>query len=363
MAYGEGLGFSRYSLGDLYGGVKRAGGMTDYSRPDDTGAIIAALLAQQQARGLGANASPMIRQTPNQPTAQVPVMQGQPRQYAHVMTTSPGSDDQGSSTVDTLKQANDIYKKLNGQPAAPVTSGTGALPGSGVAQPINLSGAGGIGSAGLGSIGAGAMFGTSGSAALGAAAPVAADAALTNIGTIGAGELFGTSASAAAGAGAGSLGTAGGAGGLGFGTGASGATAGAGLGSGAAGGGASAGALAGSGLSTALPLAAIGWAAADALNAKGDKKSAGTSSLLSSLQQSGAITLKDPRTQTYQLPDGRLVRADEKARAASDAMLNGDQAGYQKAYDAWIDNAYRPNGELSLKDWVSGKTYSTPWHP
>jgi hypothetical protein len=115
-------------------------------------------------------------------------------------------------------------------------------------------------------------------------------------------------------------------------------------GAGGAGAAGSSGALAGSGLATALPLAAIGWAAADALNKSGDLKSGATSSLMKGLTSSGFLKQIDPRTQTYQLSDGRMVRADQGARAVSEALRKGDQAAAQKAFEEWINNARTPGG-------------------
>jgi hypothetical protein len=113
----------------------------------------------------------------------------------------------------------------------------------------------------------------------------------------------------------------------------------------AAAGGSSAGggALAASGISTALPIAAIGWAVADALNKSGDIKSGGTSALLKGLVQQSGWTLKDPRTQTYQLPDGRFIRPGNEARAVSEALRKGDPNA-QQLFDAWLATAKPPKG-------------------
>jgi hypothetical protein len=211
MAYGDGLG--SYSLGDLYRGDSERGPV-NYFRPDDnTAAIIAALLAQRQS-GL----VPVPIQAPAGPaqSAQVPVSQIQAPRHFGSMTFAPASaqDNGQSSTQQALKLAKDLSS--NRPSGSTVT--TASPPGSGTAQPIDLSS---LGSGGLGSVSAGQMFGTSGSSALGAAAPVSTDAALSNLDTATPGQLFGTSGSAAAGAGPGSLGQAGGAGGLGAQTGAS----------------------------------------------------------------------------------------------------------------------------------------------
>jgi hypothetical protein len=107
----------------------------------------------------------------------------------------------------------------------------------------------------------------------------------------------------------------------------------------AGGAGASGGALASSGLSTALPIAAIGWAAADALNKSGDAKSAGTSALVGYMSQNQGWKLVNPKNQTYQLPDGRYIQVGNKARAASEALRNGDTSAYQSAFDAWLASA------------------------
>lgn len=111
----------------------------------------------------------------------------------------------------------------------------------------------------------------------------------------------------------------------------------------AAGGSAGTGALAGSGIATALPIAAIGWAVADALNKSGDIKSGGTSALLKGLVSQSGWTLKDPRTQTYQLPDGRYIRTGDEARAVSEALRNGDPNA-QQLFDAWLATAKAPKG-------------------
>lgn len=103
------------------------------------------------------------------------------------------------------------------------------------------------------------------------------------------------------------------------------------------------GALAASGIAAALPIAAIGWAVADALNKSGDLKSAGTSSLLDGMVKKAGWTLKDPRTQTYQLPDGRLIRTGNEARAVSEALRNGD-SNAQQLYEAWLATAKAPKG-------------------
>ncbi len=122
-----------------------------------------------------------------------------------------------------------------------------------------------------------------------------------------------------------------------------------GIGAGAAGSGA-AGASGAGGASTlgalAAPaaIAAIGWAAADAFNKSGDIKSASTSQLLKNMTSSQGWKLVDPRTQTYQLPDGRFIRADENARAVSEAVRKGDQAGAEKAYEEWLASAKSPGG-------------------
>lgn len=101
--------------------------------------------------------------------------------------------------------------------------------------------------------------------------------------------------------------------------------------------------LAASGLSTALPIAAIGWAVADALNKSGDIKSGGTSALLKGLVDQSGWTLKDPRTQTYQLPDGRFIRTGGEARAVSEALRKGDPNA-QQLFEAWLATAKPPKG-------------------
>lgn len=107
--------------------------------------------------------------------------------------------------------------------------------------------------------------------------------------------------------------------------------------------GSSTGALAGSGISTALPIAAIGWAVADALNKSGDIKSGGTSALLKGLVSQSGWKIFDPRTQTYQLPDGRLIRTGNEARAVSEALRKGD-SNAQQLFDAWLATAKPPKG-------------------
>lgn len=210
-------------------------------------------------------------------------------------------------------------------------------PVQGIKDLVGGSGSSGASAGTLGSLGgAGAV---SGAGALGASTPIATDAALSNLGSVTAGEMFGTSGSLAAGAGPGSLGTSGGM---------------SSVGAGGAGGAGAGSTLAASGITTALPLAAIGWAIADAFNASGDAKSAGTTGLMKGLMKSGQLTLKDPRTQTYVLPDGRWVRPGEKAREISEALRKGDNAAAQKAYEEWIGNAYSPGGDKSFKDWNKG---------
>lgn len=213
MAYGAGLGSQRYSLGDLYGGTDGRGPVNYFRPEDNTAAIIAALLARQQQ-----GVVPIPYAVPSAPaqSAQVAVPASMPTgpRYGS-MTTMPyaPTDSSQSSTQQALKLAKDLSS--NRPSGSAVT--TASPPGSGVAQPIDVNQ---LGSAGLGSIGAGQMFGTSGSAALGAAAPASSADALANLDTATPGQLFGTSGSAAAGAGPGSLGAAGGAGGLGAQTGA-----------------------------------------------------------------------------------------------------------------------------------------------
>lgn len=102
-------------------------------------------------------------------------------------------------------------------------------------------------------------------------------------------------------------------------------------------------ALAASGIATALPIAAIGWAVADALNKSGDIKSGGTSALLKGLVSQSGWTLKDPRTQTYQLPDGRFIRTGDEARAVSEALRKGDPNA-QQLFEAWLATAKPAKG-------------------
>lgn len=111
----------------------------------------------------------------------------------------------------------------------------------------------------------------------------------------------------------------------------------------AAGGGSSAGsgALASSGLSTALPIAAIGWAVADALNKSGDIKSGATSALVKGLVEQAGWKLVYPRNQTYQMPDGRFIQVGREARAVSEALRKGD-ANAQELFDAWLATARTP---------------------
>lgn len=210
MAYGDGLG-SRYSLGDLYRG-DRQDGPVNYFRPDDnTAAIIAALLAQQQP---GLVPIPIQAPAARMQSQQVPVSAIPAPQRFGSMTMMPSNQ---AEQQDPTAQAAKLAKDLAGNRPSGSTLTTASPPGSGVAQPIDVNQ---LGSAGLGSINAGQMFGTSGSAALGAAAPSSSVDALTNLDTVTPGQMFGTSGSAAAGAGPGSLGQAGGAGGLGAQTGA-----------------------------------------------------------------------------------------------------------------------------------------------
>lgn len=237
----------------------------------------------------------------------------------------------GGGGLGNLNSLNSLYK--NGNKLYDMLGGGASAAPAGAAQPIDL---GTIGSAGLGSIGAGAMFGSSGASALGAAAPVATDTALANLGTVSAGDLFGTSASVAAGPGPGSLGTTGGTGSL-----ASGSTG-------------AGGTLAGSGLTQAIPIAAIAWMAADALNKKGDIKSGATTAMIDGLADQFGWKGVPGRVPTWKLPDGRIVRAGEKARTASEAWRQGDQAGFEKAYNDWISDAFTPGGERSFKDWAQG---------
>lgn len=233
----------------------------------------------------------------------------------------------------------DLYEKLTGPGAA--ASAANAPAGA-----IDLAT---LGSSGLGSIGAGTMFGASGSAALGAAAPVATDAALANLGTVTAGELFGTSASAAAGAGAGSLGTAGGAGALGTGTGAAGGGGAAGGALGAAGGTAAGGAAGGAAGAAGIPsmgvLPGLGLAAWISGPALGDaiNDSLGfneNSDAISAWRQATGIQGNiGGRTPMYVLPTGEVVRADERMAAAARAYVAGDQAAYEQAYADMVANA------------------------
>lgn len=211
MAYGDGLG-SRYSLGDLYRG-DRGDGPVNYFRPEDnTAAIIAALIAQQRP---GLVPIPIQAPAPPVQSAQVSVSSIPAPQRFGTMTMMPTSQ---ADKQNDAGQAAKLAKDLAGNRPAGSTLTTASPPGSGVAQPIDVNQ---LGSAGLGSINAGQMFGTSGSAALGAAAPSSSVDALSNLDTVTPGQMFGTSGSAAAGAGPGSLGQAGGAGGLGAQTGAS----------------------------------------------------------------------------------------------------------------------------------------------
>lgn len=191
----------------------------------------------------------------------------------------------------------------------------------------------GSGVAGVNSLSSGgSVIPGAASSALGVTAPFGASNALANLGSLTAGQLFGTSASAAAGAGAGSLGG----GTLSSVTGSAFPSTVEGLTSSGAG---STGALAGSGLSTALPIAAIGWAVADALNAPGDKISSAVHNIVSQLSQSQGWTLVNPRNGTYKMPDGRFIQVGEKAGNVAKAALSGDSAAYERALSDWLNSA------------------------
>jgi hypothetical protein len=166
-----------------------------------------------------------------------------------------------------------------------------------------------------------------------------------------AGSLSGLGAGAAIPAGAGSLG-AGGLSSIGVGSGAGslgagglssiGVASGPGaLSGGAAGGGAaSGGVLASSGLGVAAPLAVLGFAVADALNAAGDKDS---NQVTQWLGQVGATRSGlGARAGYLQLPDGRYIQANKQAEAAARAYFNGD-ASYEQRLNEWLATA-RPEG-------------------
>lgn len=105
-------------------------------------------------------------------------------------------------------------------------------------------------------------------------------------------------------------------------------------------GGSSSGVLASSGLSTALPIAAIGWMAADYFNRSGDVKSGATSAMLDKLEaEQGWKNISSRHYQAYRLPDGGIVRADRSARAVSEALRKGDHEGAQRAWEAWMATA------------------------
>lgn len=269
----------------LVGGSSKGG----YPQPDFQG------LMTKLAYQLAGNPPPASEPMVHIPQAPLP--------YSPSTQSAGGGGIDVGSGLGALNNLNKGYNQLAGgvKPysnpadfANIATTGAGALLGTGGlgfgAAPI----AGDAALSGLGSIGTGAMFGTSGAGALGAAAP---SAGLADLGTAGAGEMFGTSGGAAAGAAD--------AGGL----------------------------LAGSGISTALPLAAAGFAVTNYLNAgplNDDKSKARNVSAYQQQMGGKPVTIPLGRTawSGYALPDGRLI----------DSKTFNDLAGN------WYGATYAPDG-------------------
>jgi hypothetical protein len=235
-------------------------------------------------------------------------------------TDYPSDDDGtggGAPIAGDLNSLNSLYKQGS-------KLYEGLLGGGGVPAGASATDIASLGSAGLGSISGSALFGAGGaSGALGATGPIAADTALANLGTVSASELFGASGSVAAGSGPGSLGMLGGNSSIGA----------SGAGSGAAATGSGGGALASSGITTALPIAAAAWVAADLANKSlvghGDEKrnqAAYSQAFPGATKQT--VALGKAGREFGILPDGTVV----------------DPRYYDRLAGAWYGMTYAPDG-------------------
>jgi hypothetical protein len=96
---------------------------------------------------------------------------------------------------------------------------------------------------------------------------------------------------------------------------------------------------AGVGLATAaVPLAGLGFIAADLFNKSGDVKSGYTTGLIDELVKQGVITPATGygRVPTYRTKSGRIIRADQGARRASEALRHGNQEEFTKYLSEWL---------------------------
>lgn len=210
--------------------------------------------------------------------------------------------------------------------------GLGAAAGSSAAAPALF----GSGAVDLGAISGSALFGGGAAGGIaGGGAPLAADAALANLGTATPSQIFGAAAPSGIGSGGAAAGSASGTGG---------------------------GALAGSGLTTALPIAAVAWAAADLANsglvAHGDeKRNAALWGQVYPGSGTQVVSLGRTGRQFGIMPDGTVVdpRYMENLMGAfygATLAPDGNQAYWQQEYDRLLANpvtAQLPKGYI-VKD-------------